>query len=191
MKFEARYFPELGVSTDVTRTHLLHVFLDLSEKKLVSTNGHILLVIPCEVEAKDVDGLVSVEAIEYARRAAGGGKTISVGCSADKLVCRGATFDRPSEGESGKGVHAFPPWRSVLPTYKRGDKGTVTFGVDANYIRQVTRGIGVGDECFANVVLTLPTGSERMIDPFVVRDSSGNGSEAFAILMPIAMEPLR
>ena len=66
MKFEARYFPEKAVSRD--REHLKHVHLDIKARKLVATDGHMMVVIPCEPDKADSDGPVSVVAIEYARR---------------------------------------------------------------------------------------------------------------------------
>lgn len=175
MKFEARYFPEKGVSRDAGRAHLTHVHLDTKAKKLVATDGHMMVVIPCEVEKGDSDGPVSVVAIEFARR---GKRAVKIACSEDWLTCEGARFDRPILEAQ------FPPWQEVMPDYKAGQKNTITFGFDATLLRETAVATGVSRD--AKVKVTLPTTKAgAMLDPFVITPEADGDEKAFAILMPV------
>jgi hypothetical protein len=60
---------ELATSDCDTRYTLKAVHLDVDRKIMCATDGHILAVIPAEIEPKDVTGLIPVRAFKVAREA--------------------------------------------------------------------------------------------------------------------------
>lgn len=162
MKFRDEYIPELAAGDDSYREALKHVLLDVERKRLVSTNGHLMAFVPCEVSALDVGGLIPVAAIEYAREAAkqAGKEWIEIGCF-DRCVCDGASFDRPTPEEP------FPDLGRAALAPALNDPSTLTFALDARYLIRLARSLGEGKHKGpAPVVLTvkLPTGDAPMHD---------------------------
>jgi hypothetical protein len=189
VKFSDRWFPELAVISEyeTTRPFLRHAWLDVAGKRLAATNGHLMIVVPCEVADLDVDGFVTVEAIEFARKALrrkGVGSEIAIGCGA-RLECDGASFDRPTVSQIGN----FPPFAEVIPTWRPGADGTVTFAVDANYIKRLANILGDGADnedrsAMVKLTMKLPGDEPRMYSPFFVTSNDDEPGDAVGVLMP-------
>jgi len=187
MKFDSRWFPELAVASKYSaRPQLEHAYLDTGRKRLAATNGHIMVLVPCEIEDGDTDGSVSVAAIEWARerlRDKGVGQDIQIACG-ERLVCDGASFDRPKEE-----VGAYPPVDQAMPDQRPGAPGSVTFAVDANYIKRLANALGHGrdDEDRVSMVkltVKLPAAGEPMIAPLFVMSNDDDPGDAVGVLMP-------
>jgi hypothetical protein len=188
VKFSDRWFPELAVASKyAVRPQLEHAWLDTAKKRLAATNGHIMILIPCEIDDGDTDGFVSVAAIEWARarlRDKGVGNDIQIACG-DRLACDGASFDRPTVEH----CTAFPPVDQAMPDQRPGDAGSVTFAVDANYIKRLANALGDGrddEDRVAMVKLTmkLPAHGEPMHTPLLVTSNDDEPGDAIGALMP-------
>ena len=193
MKFKDHYKPWLAVSHDDSRPHLTHVLLDVAKKVLVATNGHIMAIIPCEVEDGDVGGLIPAFALEYARKHRhaedAANDVVRVGCaSLEEVSCYDAKFKRPQGLE-------FPPWEAVLPNYE--GRATHRINVDAEYLRRASSAIGdanwLADEdeddddgrvgAPANISIEYPALTDGT-EPITVTRYEG-GREAYVVVMPL------
>lgn len=58
---------EAAAATEASRYTLQAVKLDVQQKRLMATDGHILAVIPAEVSADDHSGLISLETFKNIR----------------------------------------------------------------------------------------------------------------------------
>jgi hypothetical protein len=191
VKFDSRWFPELAVASKYSaRPQLEHAYLDTGRRRLAATNGHIMVLVPCEIEDGDTDGLVSVAAIEWARdrlRNKGVGQDIQIACG-ERLVCDGASFDRPvAEG-------SYPPVDQAMPDQRHASPGSVTFAVDANYIKRLANALGEGrdDEDRVSMVkltVKLPAAGEPMQQPLFVTSNDDDPGDAVGVLMPCRVTP--
>jgi len=188
MKFDAKFHPEDCVMGPYQyRPHMEHVWLDVAGKRLMATNGHLAIVIPCEVEADDVSGFIPVAAIEYARsrRSADGDRPgeIELNCR-ERIEAVGAAFDRP------KPEKEFPPVDGAAAKQRRGDPMTVTFAVDARYLYELAcalSGGDVDDRPCANVLVTVKAaegGDQELCALHVESLNDFADARAVASLMP-------
>jgi hypothetical protein len=176
MKFNPRLRPEEIASVDVTRRHLCNTWFDKNAGRLVATNGHMIIAVPCEAEPGDTTGPVPKDAIVSARR-----RKDKEGKSRIRLAKRLA--------DDGKALHRreqnvqYPPWETVIrPGFKQGDKGTVTFAVNPHYLVALARASGGAGGYSPSVKITVKVTSE-MLDAIIV--SASNGDQAVeAIVMP-------
>lgn len=185
MKFEARYQPEACVmSTYQGRPHMEHVWFDADRKRLLATNGHLAIVVPCEVEDDDVSGFVPVAAIEFARNKRDPDdlrpETIELHCR-EHIECEGATFERP------KPEKEFPPVDQASAKGRRGDPQTVTFAVDARYLYKLACALGGGEVdsgVHVNVLITIKhtDGGDQAVEAMHVE--ALDAGVATASLMP-------
>jgi hypothetical protein len=206
MRLNKIYEIERAASKDLTRQHLCHCYLDVEKKRLVATDGHMLVSVPVTDLDKspgpcpqDESGFVPTDVIKQARKLTPktfGGDTI-VSANGEHVFIGGATAPRPSQ----KDCH-FPPYEQVIPDYREGTPGTVTVALDAKLLLELAKAIGKGGGGAALVKLTFPipgyvepedsaellwskATAERvatadMLDPFVVEGADG----ALGILMP-------
>lgn len=174
MKFKANLRPEEIASKDITRTHLTNVWFDKDKKKLVATNGHMIITVPCEPGEGDVTGPVPSEAIKNARRRKLKDGTARVRLG-KKLADDGKSLHRREQGV------IYPPYETVFPKFKRGDKGTITFGVNPHYLVALMRAAGSTSRS-GLVALTLNI-TPPMIDPIRVVAEYGD-RECEMVVMP-------
>jgi hypothetical protein len=167
VKFKAELRPELCASTDMTHPRLEHVYFDKDGARLVATNGHMIISVPCEPEAGDVTGLVPCRALKAARkrRQKGEGR-LRLG---KKLTDDGNELHRRRDGQ-------FPPYKQVMPTFKRGDMGTVTFGINPLLLVALARAAG-NESSHPLVTLTLKI-TDEMLDIILVDPRGSKGVEA-------------
>lgn len=177
MKFKANLRPEEIVSKDVTRTHLTNVWFDKAKSKLVATNDHMLITVPCEPGEGDVTGPVPTAAIKQARR-----RKLKDDMARLRLGKRLA--------DDGTALHRreqdvkYPTWEQVVPPWKHGDQGTVTIGVNPHYLVALMR--AAGDQSRRGLValtFKLPRKGKDMLDPIRVVAEYGD-RECEMIVMP-------
>lgn len=175
MRLDKKSKVELVASTDVTRPHLLHPYLDVEAKVLVATDGHRLIKHPVIIDDGDVSAFVSVASIKAARKLAPKGEDLEINVGAKTLrLIDGMTMPTP------KSDYPFPPYEKVIPNYN--SRTTVTVGLDVGLLLGLLQAMG-GTTKDATVSLTFPLqdGGGVMFDPIVVVRGE---SEAVGILMP-------
>lgn len=84
---------EKAVNPKEVRSYIADAHFD--GKRLLATNGHIMVVIPVEAEEGDVAGPVPSEAVKQARTA----KVDSIVLDKDKVVAGGVIFPRENKGK--------------------------------------------------------------------------------------------
>jgi hypothetical protein len=145
VKFKAELRPELVAATGMTRPHLEHVYFDKEAARMVATDCHMIISVPCEPETGDVTGLVPCHALKAARkRKMKGLGRLRLG---KKLTDDGNELHRRLDGQ-------FPPYKQVMPTFKRGDKGTVTFAINPMLLVALAKAAG-NESSHPYVTLTL------------------------------------
>lgn len=172
MKMDKRYRPELIASKDETRSMLLEPWLDVVNKVVVASNGHMLVAVPVETGEGDTTGVMPSEALKAGRKAAKGLAEVEIAANGAATTTSGASFVRKDMN--------FVPWQAVVPSYRKGDKDTITIFFDANYLKQLVDALG----CDGLVSLTFPKSNDD--DPIVIRSESKSAREGeIAVLMPI------
>lgn len=177
MEFDPKYKPELCACADETRVALQHVELDTEKKRLLATDGHRLVVVPCGVDIGDTRGPIPEAALVAARKAAKKAKhpTAQVVCNgAVKAPVAGQSFDRPND-------RAFPPVDEVIPRDRK-----PTIALNAKYLKEIADAIGSSDGI---VVLSLGDPEDPIVVWGTVGGSRGatpldGARDAFAVLMP-------
>lgn len=178
MKINADSKIEGIVSKDVTRPMLNHVHLDVEKKLAVATDGHRLVVVPVQLDAHDVTGPVGVDAIKMARKLKSKhAHELTIVANGACQIEGGPTFPRPTlDGAK------FPPWEQIVPDFKCGDKGTVTVGLNARYLREIADALG--SDGAVRITIRLPEDEKDrhgILDPMRVE---GGCLDAYAVLMP-------
>jgi hypothetical protein len=179
MKFHSKYRPELVAGDDETQTRYLYVELDVEGKRMLATNGHCGVIVPCEPEPGDVSGPISHDALKRARKTArrvpGPEATTeaTIAASVTALQAGEVHFIRPDRSGA-----RFPPLDAVMRAEELaiGAADTWTFGVNARYLAELAQ--AMGEE---HVLLTVKVGAP--LDPIMVRVEKD--PDAIAICMPV------
>jgi hypothetical protein len=158
MKMDKRYRPELCVSTDDTRYNLSEPYFDAGERKVIATDGRMLVAIPAEPEKEgEESGFKSRGQLTLAR-------------------------DGESELERW-GKAKFPDWRpAVKDAPEEGAEGTASVSLDARFLLAIAKALGA-EPNKPQVILTFRVDAgQATIDPIRVRveESEGEG-----YLMPV------
>lgn len=201
MRFDNRYEIERAISDDTSRPTLVHAHYDLERKRLCATDGHMMAIIPVEPQEGEAAGPVSGESIKAARKATAKMGIAEIHANGALAVLAGPTFPRPRlDGLS------FPPIDEVIPSYKKGDEGTVTIGLDVELLMGLARAIGAGGKkkgarlVYLTIKLPAAKGLDPdedepvlkrpseyqygdMLDPIIV--GGGVTGEEIALLMPV------
>jgi len=181
VKFDAKYKPELAASDDQTRPHLANVYLDAKNKRLVGTNGHVLVSVPVqsdggEVSADhpdDTSGFVSKEALKAARESGDG----IVRANSHLYTSDDRSFPRPD----GDGC-TFPPYAKVIPEKEDSD---IVIGVSAKYLVEIAKALGYGSAKSKNMGLKLRIKPSDLLGPITVTVATEDDDGAVAIIMPM------
>ncbi|HZN68020.1 MAG TPA: hypothetical protein VFB66_22230 [Tepidisphaeraceae bacterium] len=161
MRVDKRHRSERAVTGDVTRPHIASGWLDAEAKVLVATDGHMLSIVPVDVGPRDRSGPIPPAAIAAARR----GEVVArrgLVVAGDTLYRRGS-HDHPCSTEAKRA--------KVVPTFRRGDKGTITIGLDPRFLMRLAEALGVGK--FSGVCITVQVPGKdadraEVIGPMVV-----------------------
>jgi len=185
MKFDRTLRPWLAASTDESRIHLVNLMLDVEKKRLLATNGHILVSVPVAPGPGDKSGLLSVACVKWAHGRAehDGSDEAFIDCTSKSVAVVGdVTFKRPSELD--KNVGKFPPAYEIFPKFEKGEKLHV-FALDANYLIKLANALGKGEpgeDHSATVRLTVRA-KDEMLDVIQVEVQDGVDG-AIGLLMP-------
>jgi hypothetical protein len=174
---------ELCVCKDITRDHLAHPMLDVERKRLVATNGNVLVSIPVELEEGcDISGPVPVDAIKAGRKTVKAGDDFTVLVHQERVEVPAAPgmprFKRDHEIAS-----CFPKAKQVDTVIPNGKGHTVVIGIDARLLLDVAQALG------SNIVeLRIdPGNAAKGMEPYLVRAAvSGHvdDSGAVGVVMP-------
>ena len=167
MRFEKKYKPELISSKDISRESIQHTELDAKGNRLIATDGHKLVVIPCTSTQTDVSGAIPDESLSISRKAQKGLPEITLTCLSETITeeCTGTTLKRPKRN--------YPPIDQVIPDYSKCKTKAVTC-FSAKYLDQIAKALGED-------VLELEFDYSDRLSPIKIRVKN---TEAFAVLMP-------
>lgn len=172
MRLDPRYRVEKVVSKDFLRPPLTAAHLNVETKRLLATNGMAAVSVPVEVEAGDRSGLVPVRALKQHRKGAKVVARLGLVVAGDELYRRGKN-DHPLGVEKTRA--------GIWPTFKRGEKGTVSIGISAALLHELANALG--ESYPAGVVLTF---RPKTLDPILVEPASAG--EAVGVLMPMRFD---
>jgi hypothetical protein len=171
MRLDTKYKPELCVSKDGTRPNLAACHLAVEDSRIVATDGHMLVSLPCEL-AGDTEGPISKEALVAARKFAKKTKQemLHVGANGKYTLEDGSVLPRTEAPD-------FPPYKQVIPSYE--EEETLTFGINAELLATLQKALGADG---VRVTVKIPRKGEHMMDPILVENASDR--EAIGVVMP-------
>jgi DNA polymerase III sliding clamp (beta) subunit (PCNA family) len=149
--------------------HMLNAaHLDVTESRLVATDGAKLVCVPVTIEEGDTSGPVTAEAIKAAIKAAGRTGDAAIACNGSLAVANGPTFQRP--GDLGQ----FPDFDQLIPK-----EGTAQIGINAEYLAAIQKAAGA-----KGIGLQFALNADGSIDATsAVRVHCGAG--VIAVVMPL------
>ena len=167
MRFDRTCKIEDAVDVNNHRSFLRHLYFDAEAKTLTTSDGHLVVVIPVELDDGDTSGFVSVEAIKAARKVKGSDPTILL--KNDVQVVGQIRFPRPDPKIEGE----FPSFKHFM---KLGDESTATITFNAALLLKIQRAFGTNG-------VTLTFNAEDSTSQ--IRVSSITGKSLVAVLMPM------
>jgi hypothetical protein len=190
MKIHPEYKPELVTHPIVEKCQ--HPMLFTEHSAVVATDGSMLVVVPVEVEPGDISGPLQARAFEEARDLDSVAESVSVKAGNGRVtVDDDASFRRAQLPAECK----FPDWKAVLPTFKRGDAGTVSVALDSKKLDAIHEALRCGGNY--GVVLTFKVdGTEAALEPILVKLNNVEHVDAeerqpTGLLMPCRIERAR
>ena len=188
MKFDPKYQPELIASDDDTRPNLHYVELDVDGMRMLATDGHRGIIVPCEPEPGDVTGIIVSEALKGARKAAKTKLAKTMGLQPSIKANGSLVIDASPEGTVPNMTFArpdrdgqpFPPLDKVMPKFSQGMLDTHTFAVNARYLYELAVALGSAE----HVIITCKVGGK--FDPILVKPGE-TGNTAIGVVMPMAL----
>lgn len=178
MKIDRDAKIELAASGDETREHLCHPYLDVENKCLVATNGHLLVKHIVEIDDGDMTGSITASALRAARKLTKKVEKLTILAGEVLTLSDGSTLPRPDDA-----ALSFPPYEKVIPDYS--NRETVTIGLNAKYLLDICKALG-GGAGNVTVSLTFPPAAEGqdMLDPIKVELVVASKPDGVAVLMP-------
>lgn len=175
MKVRKTYRPEVLCCKDKKFHNLSDPYLNAAEGRLLATNGHALVSLPVETEKNERSRYVGRNLLKVGRALAG--KVIDFEIEEDEIKGPGVLWPSEQMGRS------FPDVAGVMPTFKRGDKGTITLTLNARLLLQVA--IAMGHEL---VAITAPiTRAKDGHSGALLVHPVDSAAEELGLLMPIGM----
>ncbi len=179
MKIPTCYAPEKVVSKDKERPQLANPYLDVAAESVVATDGHRLVVVPVEIMHGDVSGYLSGDMLKVARKK--NRKSVEADIRDRKeIVPFDIEWPCPAEGCT------FPDWQKVLPSFKPGDPGTVTIGVNARLLKGIADALGSEGEVALSFRLDSVNVEDAPESQILVRSTFAREGE-LGVLMPIRL----
>lgn len=179
MQFDRMYQPELIASKDETRLMLRYVELDVDGKRMMATDGHRAVIVPCDPQGGDASGPLTSDALKAARKVRKGTPTIAAnGSLVVTSIASGAstTYSRPDR----LGCE-FPPLDKVMPQgLISGTDAHLTCVVNARYLYELAVAMGSPE----HVRITLS--SDDRLAPIVVAPGDPTNG-AIAVVMPMKL----
>lgn len=170
MNIKAKYKPELVASGDARRWSIQAPYLQGG--RIVAMDGKVMLAVPVQREAGDVDGYVSADALKEARNVARGGPLdpfVDLSSMKEQKLLDGRTIPRPDRG-------TFPLWEQVVPSATRKE---ISVRLDVELLRQLTKALGASqDHVTLHVSVDGPS-----VNP--IRVEAVEGGPEIAVIMPV------
>jgi DNA polymerase III sliding clamp (beta) subunit (PCNA family) len=141
---------ELAASLDESHYTLKAVKLDVENKRMLATDGHILAIVPTEVADTDHSGLIAVDSFKQIRAMQKRAKSVPVTIAVNgKAVATGRGETAEYELVSG----TFPNADAVIP---KGEKyeGAPTIGLNVDLLMRLAKALGA-DEAHQGAVVKL------------------------------------
>lgn len=166
---------ELGADDTVSRYTLNAVQLDVPNKRIMATNGHILAIVPCEVSDTDHSALLSLESIKQMRAMQKRAKSIPIQITTNGKVT--ATFGGESQ-EHELATGTFPRVDMVIP---KGEKyeGPATITLNVALLLRLAKAIGAQKDT-DNIVVSLTVRDSQS----AVLVKTSNNPDAIGVIMP-------
>lgn len=162
---------ELAAGTEQSRYTLQAVKLDVANKRMLATDGHILAIVPVEVSETDHDGLLTVDSIKQARKLHKSAKGISEMSVNGKFTVKTGAQSAEFDLTTGQ----FPNVDAVVR--KCEGPPTITFNVDL--LLRLAKAVAEKKYDGTRVVSLWIKGAN---DSIIVKGEIGN--EAVGVLMP-------
>ena len=122
---------EAVCGTDARRGAIQQPWLDVDNKRMIATNGHVLAVLPVLPCVDDVTGTVPVDAIKAARakgaECGGDSGECYLSANSDVSTANGARFQRPDE--------TFVDYEKVIPKKPQNDPDII---LDAALLKRLS-----------------------------------------------------
>lgn len=166
---------ELCADDTPSRFTLTAVQLDVPNKRIMATNGHILAIVPCEVSDTDHSALLSLESIKQMRAMQKRAKSIPIQITTNSKVT--ATFGGESQ-EHELAAGTFPRVEAVLP---RGEayEGPATITLNVALLLRLAKAIGA-QKATDNVTVSLWVKDNQS----AVLVKTSENKEAIGVIMP-------
>ena len=158
---------EQAVPKKDMRFYLQSAWLDVANRRLLASDGHICAIVPVEIEDGDTTGPVSVEVLKQARKA----KSSSIKANDALVLDNGTSYPRPEGVEQGV---KYPDVDKIIPT----STPAVIIGLNAALLLKLAEAINDSGLYGTNVKLHIsgPTDAIKV---------TGNMENAIGIIMPI------
>lgn len=162
---------EQAASTEKSRYTLSAVKLDVTNKRMMATDGHILAIVPVEVSETDHDGLLTIDSIKQARKMHKSAKNISEMAVNGKFIVKAGSQQAEFELETGQ----FPNADAVIPKFA----GPATITLDVEKLMRL-----------AKAIKEKNYGGERIVSLWIKDANSGilvkgsDDGDALGVLMP-------
>jgi hypothetical protein len=170
VRIQKHYRPELVVSKGKEPDPILtDPYLDAKESKLVATNRHAMVVLPVETDKGERSRYLACSLLEAARKL--GEDAVPAEIKDEEIVEYGVLW--PTQQ-----ARSFPPWSTLVPTFRRGDPGTTTIHLNPKLLRAVAAAM----DCETGVALTFKVGELEApvrVEPIAV------DPDELAVMMPL------
>lgn len=167
---------EKACAVDSTRKALESPYFD--GKKIYATNGHILAVVPVDVEG-EAPGYIPVEAIKESRKQKTSHKGMVYCNGSAKVIGSGAEYPR------NPGEHTFPN-AAMAEGFALQDvaKKSVTIAFSAKLLLDLAQAIGA-DEFNNGVTLEIPVDEKGQPKESGIKVTGNRRSVGYGVLMPL------
>lgn len=163
-----------GNSKDVRPfTHYVH--LDTDKRRVIATNGHMLVILPAEIEDGDTAGPITDDALKLARKLAGRkADDITVRAGKDTVTLDDGTIMPRLSADT----YTYPDVDAVVP-----GRSEVAVSFNPEYLALIAKALPKAE---FGVTLYLKTEADGSIDPHgAIRVESNRDDNAVGVLMPV------
>lgn len=174
---------DLCAAKDDCRTYLNGVYLDVDNKRAIATNGHMLAVVPADVDYDEQSGLIDTAIMQQARKRANvkaAGGAVAVHCNGAFTLVTGASYPRDDAYQESV---QYPDIDKVVP--ERRD--TCDIAINADYLAAVQAAIVSYSAKHQGVKLYFGRTPDGAIDPnaSIRIEPVGDDSGAHGVVMPM------
>ncbi len=165
------------VSSDVTRSSIAHVYVDVTDQIAVATNGHAIVVVPITPDPEEVSGFVPREAILEAAKLPKSRKGQLTHLAKTTVVNRIAY---PNPGTDSEEPLTFPEWRQLVPRVLMQQAPQLSF--NSALLADLGHALHPGN---GPSYITITYDLQKPLEgPMVIRPHGDPDDKHFALLMP-------